>query len=389
MATQLILIIGAILLFCGSAGLFIVRLTNPRLRGLGWLGGSFASGSAGAFLLFEHQHTSVWLSVILADVLVLAGFVLLHVAILDLTEDESPFPILGIVLLVLQAIADLCLIDFYGANRLHTLEVGFFVAVQAVQTAVVLLRAPWRAMRAPVWFSATLLICLLIFNLGCSIAVASGVLNDPSFFYEVKIVTYVVYIAVALGMAFGFFWMTATILTARLEQMASTDPLTRVYNRRVFLEWCEKERTRSQRTGAPFSILMIDLDHFKQINDRFGHRSGDEVLCAAVEKMQDSIRGIDILGRWGGEEFTVLLPGASAEAALLVAHRIRGNIEQIRLQDINARMEKEAQDTPVTASMGLAAFRGGDEDIAGILQRADSALYDAKAAGRNRILVTS
>ncbi len=92
MATQLILVIGAILLSCGSVGLFIVRLTNPRLSGLGWLGASFAADISGAFLLFDYQHTSWWLCVILANLLLLAGFVLLHVAILELTERESLSP---------------------------------------------------------------------------------------------------------------------------------------------------------------------------------------------------------------------------------------------------------------------------------------------------------
>ncbi len=387
MATQLILVIGALLMFCGSAGLFIVRLTNPRLKGLGWLGGSFAAGSAGGFLLFYYQHTSVWLCVIFADILVLTGFVLLHVAILELTEDESLFPLLGIILICVQAVADLCLIYLHEPSRLRALGLGLFVAAQTGQTARVLLRASCRAMRAPVWFSAALLIFFMIFNLGCSIAVVLKLLNGHAL-NEVRIVPYVLDIAVALGIAFGFFWMTATILTARLEQMASTDFLTRVYNRRVFLEGCEKELVRSQKGSLCFSILMIDLDHFKQINDRFGHHAGDEVLCAVVEKMQDSIRGIDVLGRWGGEEFTVLLPGASAEAALLVAQRVRENIEKILWQGIGIMTGKIAQNTQVTVSIGLASFRGGDEGVADILQRADKALYAAKAAGRNRILVT-
>jgi diguanylate cyclase (GGDEF)-like protein len=389
MATQLVLIIGAIILACGSAGLLIVRLTNPRLRGLDWLGGSFAAGSAGATLLFIHQRGSLFLSVVLADVLILLSVVLLHVAILELTNSESLFPTLGIVLLALQATADLCLILHQGTNGVRTCVVGLLIAAQAGQTVVVLLRAPRHGIRAPIWFSATVLMCFTIFNFFRSLAIARGALNSPTLFYEVKIVTYVLFLAVALGMAFGFFWMTATILTANLEQMASTDPLTRVYNRRVFLDWCEKEMVRSQQTSIPFSILMIDLDHFKQINDSLGHRAGDEVLCAVVEKMQDSVRGIDVLGRWGGEEFTVLLPHSSSEAAMLVGQRVRRNIEQIVLQDIGLGNGQRVQAIKVTASVGVATFRGIKDRVSEVLHRADMALYEAKAAGRNRVLVKS
>jgi diguanylate cyclase (GGDEF)-like protein len=389
MATQLILIIGAILLACGSTGLLIVRLTNPRLKGLDWLGGSFAAGSAGAILLFIQQRGSLFLSVLLADVLILLSIVLLHVAILELTDKDSLFPTLGIVLLALQTAADFFVIWLHGTNGVRTSVIGLLIAAQAGQTVVALLRAPRHGIRAPIWFSATVLTCFTIFNFFRSLAIALGVLSDPKLFYEVKIVTYVLFLAVALGIAFGFFWMTATILTSNLEQMASTDPLTRVYNRRVFLEWCEKEMVRSQQTGNTFSILMIDLDHFKQINDSLGHRAGDEVLCAVVEKVQDSVRGIDVLGRWGGEEFTVLLPHSSSEAAMLVGQRVRGNIEQIALQEIGLDNMQSGQAIKVTASVGVATFRGNKDRVSEVLHRADMALYEAKAAGRNRVLVTS
>jgi diguanylate cyclase (GGDEF)-like protein len=386
MATQITLIIGAVLLACGSAGLYIVRLTNSRLLGLGWLGASFATGSIGAVLLFSFPYTSFWLNVVLADVLILNAFVVLHVAVLELTESDSQRPVLGVVLLLLQAVADLCLIYFQIPNRFRTVVVGILVALQAGQTSMALVRPSRRAISAPFLFSAILLVGFTCFNVGLSVAIALGMLNEPTHFYDAKVVTYVIYIAVALGMAFGFFWMTATKLTEKLEKMASTDPLTRVYNRRVFLDWCARELTRAERSGSQFSILMIDLDHFKSINDTFGHHIGDEMLIAVVEKIQDSVRGIDILGRWGGEEFAVLLPGASLEAALIVAQRVRTNIEKIVLQTSAAVQQGNPAEIVVTASVGVADFRNSRDHIADVMQRADAALYQAKAEGRNRVL---
>lgn len=388
MATQLVLMIGAVLLACGSGGLFIVYADNPRLKGLQWLGGSFAAGCLGAFLLFDYRHIPAVLSVLTADVLILAAFVLLHVAFLALVaKEKSLFPVLGAVLLTLQATVDIYLLQFNGTVKLRIFWVGIFVAIQTGHTAAVLLRNRLVAIRAPAIFSAVLLILFTILNLARSLITGSNIVDDPAITYKIALVTYIIYIVVALGMAFGFFWMTATRLTARLEQMASTDPLTRVYNRRVFLDWCEKELQRAQRMRTPFSILMVDLDHFKNINDRFGHHMGDSALCAVVEEIQDSVRGIDVLGRWGGEEFAVLLPGASAGAAFVVAQRVRRNIEKIVLSATRANGTEEPVGlVKVTASVGLAAFRGGDDTIADIMQRADSALYQAKTDGRNRVL---
>ncbi len=385
MATQITLIIGAVLLACGSAGLYIVRLTNSRLLGLGWLGASFATGSIGAVLLFSFPYTSFWLSVVLADVLILNAFVLLHVAILELIESPSQLPVLGVVLLLLQVVADLCLIYLQIPNRFRSVAAEMLIAIQTGQTSMVLLRASRRVISVPFIFSAILLVGFTCFNVGLGIVIALGMLNKPALFYDVKVVTYIIHIAFALGIAFGFFWMTATNLTEKLEKMASTDPLTRVYNRRVFLDWCARELSRAERSGNKFSILMIDLDHFKRINDTFGHHIGDEMLIAAVEKIQDSVRGIDVLGRWGGEEFAVLLPGASLEAALIVAQRVRTNIEKIALQ-VATIQQSHAAGVVITASIGVAALRNSKDHIADVMQRADAALYQAKAEGRNRVL---
>ena len=131
---------------------------------------------------------------------------------------------------------------------------------------------------------------------------------------------------------------------------------------------------------------MVDLDHFKQINDRFGHTGGDLALCAVVEQMQDSIRGIDVLGRWGGEEFVALLPGAAQGDALVVAQRIRRNVERIDLARSYEEPFGHAPEVRLTVSLGLASYGGTADSIEAMLQRADEALYQAKRAGRNRVL---
>jgi diguanylate cyclase (GGDEF)-like protein len=137
----------------------------------------------------------------------------------------------------------------------------------------------------------------------------------------------------------------------------------------------------------PFSILMVDLDHFKSINDRFGHQVGDAAILAAVEAMQDSIRGSDILARWGGEEFTALLPNADCEAAHIVAERLRANVERVELPvEVNGPNGRTI--VTMTVSIGLATCETTD-DIHTVMGRADQNLYLAKDSGRNRVLSDS
>src|SRR5580698_7760259 len=387
MAIRVILLLGAIFLACGSVGLVIVRLSNPLLRGLGWLGGSFAAGALGAFLLACHGRLPALVTIPLADVLILGSFVLLHVAVLELSERCSLFPTFGVALLVLQAAVDLTLIyspPGFGPYGSRIVVAGLLIAVACGHTAFTLIGVARRAVRTSALFTAALLLAFVFYNIIRVLAVGLGLLSRPGAFYTEETVTFGLFVAVALGVAFGFFW-----LTTGLEQMASTDPLTRIYNRRVFLMWAEKELTRGQRTGTPFSVLMVDLDHFKQINDCFGHQAGDQALCAVVEKMQDSVRGIDVLGRWGGEEFAVLLPGAAADAALLVAQRVRRNIERILLPGSGIRNGERVQMISVTASVGIATYRGVDDNVHTMMERADMALYQAKAAGRNCVLATA
>ena len=128
--------------------------------------------------------------------------------------------------------------------------------------------------------------------------------------------------------------------------------------------------------------MLVDLDHFKKINDTFGHRTGDEVLCLAAKRMKDALAEKDVLGRWGGEEFAVLLPQANTESAIAVAQQIRLSIEQI---SISAKQlgSDDVKRLRVSASVGLSTFTGEIDRIDALLGRADLALYDAKADGRN------
>lgn len=165
----------------------------------------------------------------------------------------------------------------------------------------------------------------------------------------------------------------------RLEYEARTDALTGCATRRYFLEQAHKEFSRSQRHERELSVLMVDLDHFKQVNDTYGHHAGDVTLKKFAEACGHTLRQEDLTGRLGGEEFAVLLVDAGNEKAFEVAERLREAVAAVEIPVEN----HEA--IHVTASIGVATLGTADANIEAILERADQALYRAKGAGRNRV----
>ena len=165
--------------------------------------------------------------------------------------------------------------------------------------------------------------------------------------------------------------------TAALEELATTDVLTGALNRRRFLELAEQELARAARYQHPLCLAMLDLDHFKSINDRFGHAAGDEALRAVADVVRAGLRTVDLLGRYGGEELMVALPETHRDAASIALERIRAEVARIRLSPPEAA---------VRVSGGLVEMQAGETLEAG-LRRADAALYEAKRAGRNRLVV--
>lgn len=167
----------------------------------------------------------------------------------------------------------------------------------------------------------------------------------------------------------------------QVQRLASHDELTRALNRRALVSSLERERVRSERSGAPFTIGMIDLDHFKAVNDTYGHAVGDAVLREFTAIAHASMRATDVFGRYGGEEFLVVLVGTELPAALEAAERIRTAVQS---HDWSALAPGLTQ----TVSAGVASFRKG-QTIEQLLHGADQALYQAKHQGRNRVIAST
>lgn len=179
------------------------------------------------------------------------------------------------------------------------------------------------------------------------------------------------YVLAVLLLSIGAVLMATDRVRTELEHMATHDGLTGTLNRRAILDRCEEEHERSLRYGQPFALMMVDLDHFKAVNDTHGHQHGDRVLVHFAECARAALRRADRLGRYGGEEFLALLPGTTLEAAQPVAARVHAALQAGHPLDCQL-------------SIGATAWRGPGDSLDAMLARADAALYQAKAQGRNQ-----
>lgn len=163
----------------------------------------------------------------------------------------------------------------------------------------------------------------------------------------------------------------------QLRELSLRDPLTGLFNRRYLEETLERELRRAGRKGQGLGLILVDIDHFKRINDRFGHAAGDAALCAVAALFQSAVRGSDIVCRYGGEEFVFMLPEASLPATLRRAEEIRAGAAQLRPEWQGLRLDG------LTLSLGVAAYPEHAQDGAALLAAADAAMYRSKRAGRN------
>lgn len=246
----------------------------------------------------------------------------------------------------------LVVIPVYLANQLHKWPFKITFA-SAMAVAYLLLDWYWRQAPPQFMMSADTLAYLHRFNLATTIALLSGLT-----------VLYVHLITQA---------------EERLHELATTDSLTGLMNRRSILAALEREQAVRERKPHPTSVLLIDIDHFKKLNDTHGHNMGDWALQAVADVLKTGVRDMDFVARWGGEEFLVILPFADKAVAHPIAQRLRQGIADLRIPAKGTEIE-------LTATLGLSEL--GAKEMADLaIQRADAALYRGKNAGRNQVVI--
>jgi diguanylate cyclase (GGDEF)-like protein len=222
------------------------------------------------------------------------------------------------------------------------------------------------------------LVCLAYVGLGrWSTGQRPGVIVDA----EVLTLVNDINIALLFGFLAYFAHLYAKVAHAaedKLQRLAATDALTGLHNRRVIEDVAEHEWARHRELNQPLSLVMVDADDFKALNDKFGHDCGDHVLRIIAKRLRLSVRSRDYLGRWGGEEFVLLLPKTDCAVAEEVAERVR--------EAARAPVTLQGQQVTVTLTVGVSTFRP-DDNFASCLARADRALLEGKRAGKNRVMV--
>lgn len=371
---SLIIISGIMGLLLGVM-MFFLRLSYPRsIRGLGLWAAAHAWVFLSAILFAGRGVLPDLMSIVIANLVLLIGVVFYHAGV-EQFFGRRPAWMRWIVILVLL------MPPLYWYALVEPNYNARLIVVCLVWACIFLSMALqiWR--QGPENFSTRFtvvilmthaMVLLLRFFSAWMPLVEEGLLT-PTRVQSLYVGSNAVML-LALGM--GLILMAGDRLRDEFEHLASHDALTNVLTRRVFLDACSQELSRCRRHGRSMALLLLDVDHFKNINDTHGHQTGDRVLVDLVARISSLLRRPDMLARFGGEEFVLMLPETSLEEAVTVAERI---LEQVAVP---------TEGLPViTVSIGVATNRPDEELIDALLARADRALYKAKDEGRNRIEV--
>ncbi|MBS2019824.1 MAG: GGDEF domain-containing protein [Deltaproteobacteria bacterium] len=235
-------------------------------------------------------------------------------------------------------------------------------------------RSRWPAVLIPILHGVVLMLPILLGDVVQGIDGAMEAGNGWVAAFAIELVLY------AVGTVFIILMLVSERTVDAHKNAASVDPLTGLFNRRGFSELTERMIRREATAGRGVSVMIFDIDHFKSINDRFGHSMGDTVLETVAAALMRAVRPYDTVARWGGEEFVILLPNVDESAAAMSAERLRREIERTEFFSATGAAVK------VSVSIGVAT-RTPKETYEALLERADRAMYEAKATGRNRVCV--
>lgn len=326
-----------------------------------------------ASVLYSLQETSPLIHVLLANSVFLTALLLLCGALRSFYGLPQPRPAMlaGFFVAVMGALAWLTFIQPSFPLRLTMMSlVGVALFGHLAWLPLRLGRRSTGSVITGLSFGWTSLSCLL------RVVSMWGDFDRPDALLDLSLLQ-VIYLAsfnvsLLLG-SVGFILLINERLRRVLEYSASYDTLTGILNRGAFFKAAQKAFEHCRRTGRPLSVALLDLDHFKQINDSHGHAAGDRVLKAFCLRVQTVLRSTDLLGRYGGEEFVLLLPNTRSEDALHIAQRLRDAVGAAR------------EALPYTVSIGLATLDTDSSTLDELLVRADKALYRAKESGRDRI----
>lgn len=370
---SVILIAGIMSLLMAVVLFFLRRSYPPSIKGLREWAAAPVILFLATLLFGARGAIPNFLSIVVGNLFLLSGAALLYFGSQHFLGRKPSVKLWAGLILV--ALAPLFWFSIIAPH--YGLRIGITSALMALMSfahaGVILRHAP---RNFSTYFTATSLLVLALaqtlrFRSAFGLSAEDGIFDN----FQPEQTAYITIYAMAiLTTTIGTVLMAMDRLRGELEHLATHDSLTGALNRRALIEACELELARCRRNNKVMALLMIDLDHFKVINDTHGHPVGDRVLVDFVTRVKPLLRQPDQLGRFGGEEFVALLPETSLDEAGIVAERLRAAIES-NTGDL----------PPCTVSIGITVSRVGAADLDGMFTQADVALYQAKHAGRNRV----
>ncbi|OUR61803.1 hypothetical protein A9Q74_07785 [Colwellia sp. 39_35_sub15_T18] len=365
-------------LFLGVGSLVFARI-HSSFQGFRALGYSYLLFSFGFILLAFRQYLFDFLSIVVANLTIVAGFSLLILGILKFLKDEIQiFEKVSIVLLGVMSVAFVYFTYFQNSVNARIIIISVVIACFSFFAGYKVLVNRERAILTFTRFLGfSFIYCAVIFLLRIYFTFNEAELNDVMSGGTIHAISLIALQLVTISSCFSLTISASQQLANKLAIQATIDSLTDVYNRRAFDEFANKSVLRAQREQTPISMILMDIDFFKQVNDQYGHQVGDKVLQEFSLRLKNSLRQYDILSRYGGEEFTLLLPDTDTSTAMIIAEKLRNTIAQpvFCLED--------GAELAVTASFGVATIQGEDIDWQQFISLVDQALYYAKENGRN------
>lgn len=369
----------ALLLFAlvFAVGLFLMQRGLPHSRGVRWWAAANAAAGIGFLLIALRGIIPDALSIIVSNALLLLAQCFFREGVARFRHRPHGRPWLGIALMAV--LMPLLAYHLYVAPSVAARIVAatLIISVPAALTFWLLVHNVPRRLRPSHWFTAAAFGQLLIM---AALRIADTLIHPPDNLMTAGPMHALYFMSILFLLVvstFGCVWMVTTYQDIELERQARTDPLTGAMNRLALAESIARELSRAQRNSRPLSLLMFDLDFFKQLNDRLGHLAGDAALKNVAAATQRQLRASDLLARYGGEEFVVVLPDADKTQAIETAERLRKRIESLGIPC--------GDGTALTASFGVSTFPADGDDFDSLVAGADAALYNAKQSGRNRV----
>lgn len=365
----------------GIGMLMLKAIQTTHIRGLQTLVFAIFLIAFGFLALSFGNSTTFWLSKILANSAIGLGYALIVTGLSQFRQASSnntAIALAGFPVLVLYLI-------FYSEFQMSTnariIVLSMYISLCCALSAYVVARGEAKDHPIAVrLLSAAFSLMSLWMLFRAGFTYHSAEIADFMLASDVHQISFLLSIALILALGFTFPLMVNARLVINIYNTSLLDPLTNLYNRRAMEDMVPRELSRVERTHSELSIILLDIDHFKQVNDQYGHQVGDVTLSGIGQLLNTHLRGQDLSFRIGGEEFLILLPDTNLDSALVVAEKLR--------QIMSETQFSAKQQEPCTASFGVAQLLQHDEWDS-LLNRADAALYLAKRKGRNRVCLVS